>query len=119
MAPPAGKARQIGAVCVALVHKAARQTTGSRIEVFVTTPHRKIAAGSVQFEWAVAGSVGTVEADRTAPGVPPLRDLLHIEELPGVVIRIADQNKRDLVSLFLDDLTNIVHAQALFAVAGV
>ena len=72
--PPPGKTRNVEAVCVALVDKAAADPAGPRIQVFVRAPGRKIDPPIVEPQLDISGRVRKVEADDGAGFVPGFGD---------------------------------------------
>ena len=66
MSPPAGKARQIAALRVPLVHEAAADGAGTRVQILVAAPDGEVGIPIVQLQRHVADGVREVEAHARA-----------------------------------------------------
>ena len=68
---------------MALMDKRTSDRAWSRIEILVTAPDGKIAAGIVQLQLHVADGMGKVKADHAAAGMCRLADRVQIKRLAG------------------------------------
>ena len=90
MAPPSGKAKDLGAV-MALVHINPCNSARTRIEVLVGTPYRKIHTPVVELKGYVAHGMREVPAHDHAFGLRCCRDLSHRVGPAGEVVHAAHQ----------------------------
>ena len=90
MAPPSGKAKDLGAV-MALVHINSRDSARTRIEVFIGAPDRKIYSPVVELKGYVAHGMREVPAHDHAFGLGCCRDDSHRVGPAGEVVHPAHQ----------------------------
>ena len=120
VAPPAGQARQIGrlAVAVPLVDEASADRAGPRVQVLVRTPDGEVHVPVVQAQDQVAGRVRHVEPDDAALRVRLPRDRLDVEGLARVVLDSGKQHQGDRRAIAFEDLGDVRGLDGVLALPG-
>src|SRR5208282_2700091 len=85
------------------------------IEILVAAPDSKVHFPIVQRERQISGGMCKIEADNASVRMTGLRDLSHIERLPGSVVHTAKQDQRNRVSLPLEQRQDVFFTDDRFA----
>ncbi len=110
---PRREARQIEALRVPLMDKAAGHRAGSRVEVFIATPTGEIAAPLVKSQGDIPSRVGEVETGHAALPMTEPDNLGDIEHLAGVILDTGKQYQCDRRAFALDQVRDIFKSEAV------
>src|SRR5262249_44092513 len=112
VSPPAGKARQVELMGVTLMHEASGQRARAGVQILVAAPDCEVDIAVVQIQLQVAGSVRQVEAYQTSFCMRGCSNCSDVECLSGEIVDIAQHDKRDRLSLTLDQIDDVFGAQS-------
>ena len=120
VAEPTGQPRKFCVGRVTLVQVGAGGRTGAGIQIFVRTPDGEVDLPIVQRQRHIAGRVGKIDSDGDSMLLCRLCDCRNVEELSGEKIHAGDHHYRELISVLLDKIDNILgpHGEFAFARTG-
>mmetsp|Transcript_99357 Transcript_99357/g.264062 ORF Transcript_99357/g.264062 Transcript_99357/m.264062 type:complete len:261 (-) Transcript_99357:262-1044(-) len=121
VAPPARQpSREVGnrGMRVPLVDERTGDVPGTRVEVLVGAPTRKVASPVVQLQGHVPDRVSKVKAHHTTLLLGGPRDPVKLEELASVVLHSAEHHHRQFLPMLPDRGLDVLGPEGVLSRAG-
>src|ERR1035441_5808572 len=101
MTPPTRKTWKVNIV-MTLVNERSSHTSGTRVQIFISTPRGKIHVPVVQIQFNISCCMSQIKTYHCTCIMCSFPDGFHIENLSAVIIHTTDENKREFVFVFFD-----------------
>src|SRR5437764_8885500 len=93
IAPPSGQAWKLGIGSMLLINVNSCDTTGTRVEIFITAPTRKVHTPVVQSQFNISCSMSDVESCKSSSLMCGFGNCFHRNHLPRIIIDATKKNQ--------------------------
>lgn len=84
------------------MHEKASHRAGPGIAVLVRTPGSEVNVPVMQLDGDIAVRMSEIPPDQDPAGMRMLGNLLHIEELAGIILDTGEENKSSVIGVAID-----------------